>query len=96
MKSPKRTLRKGRCLVLLTLCFIIFSFSSGAFSAQANDIPRELQPVIVRSGDTLWDLVSQYYQYNGDIRAAIYEVREINELDSVELYPGQLIYIPAY
>lgn len=81
---------------MLTLCFIIFSFSSGAFSAQANDIPRELQPVIVRSGDTLWDLVSQYYQYSGDIRAAIYEVREINELDSVELYPGQLIYIPAY
>lgn len=95
MKHKKRCLRKGRCLLLLTICIFLFSFFGGVFNAQAGDQPRELQPVAVRSGDTLWELVDKYYQYEGDIRAAIYEVKQINDLNSAALTPGQIIYIPA-
>ena len=95
--KPKRHLRKMRCIIVLSLGFILFGFFGGVFAAQADDAPsnREMQPVTVVRGDTLWGLVGTYYDYEGDIRAAIYEVKKINDLASAELTPGQILYIPA-
>lgn len=95
MSLKGKHLRKGRCLVIMTLLFMLISFLGGGFDAQADNVPRSLQPIAVKSGDTLWDLVEEYYDYGGDIRQAIYEVRHINGMESVELDIGQVIYIPT-
>lgn len=50
--------------------------------------------VIVKSGDTLWDLTEQHYQGQEDLRKIIYQIKEINNLEQTEIIPGQIIMIP--
>lgn len=51
--------------------------------------------VEVASGDTLWDLASTYKADKTDIRKAVYEIKNINNLKSSELTVGSEIYIPT-
>ena len=90
-----KRLRKGRSVVVLVL--LIFSaimLAGGLPQATAADEGRPLQAVVVVQGDTLWSLVQKHYDYQGDIRRAIYEVRQLNSLKEATIVPGQLIYIP--
>lgn len=50
--------------------------------------------VVVRPGDTLWNLVRAYGPPGIDPRIAIYRVQEANQLESILLQPGQMIVIP--
>jgi len=92
--------RKLRCLFALTVLILMLSAVFGVFSAAANDDMNCLrdkssfQAVYVLEGDTLWSLVEEYYDYRGDIRAAIYEVEQINGIDNALIRQGEIIYIP--
>lgn len=92
----KKRLRKGRCLIVLIGLMLLISLFGGGLEAVANDgsAAREMLPVVVADGDTLWQLVADNYQYEGDIRAAIYEVKLINQMPDSNLRPGQVVYIP--
>ena len=96
-KSKIRRLKKAPCLILvLTLTTVIWSVCN-VFDAKADDVTcvREMQPITVEKGDTLWNLVQDYYMFSGKISAAIYEVKQINNIkSSLELQPGNIIYIP--
>lgn len=96
MPGKRRKLRKMRCLIAVLALLTIANFCFGNSSAQADDKlkGRELQPIQVCAGDTLWDLVSENYDYEGDIREAIYEVKKINGMERANISPGQIIYIP--
>ena len=90
-----RRLRKGRCtMVLAVLIMIAMLLASGLPKATAADEGRHMQAVVVVRGDNLWNLVQKHYDYKGDIRRAIYEVRQINGLKDAVIVPGQVIYIP--
>ncbi|ATW24253.1 LysM peptidoglycan-binding domain-containing protein [Candidatus Formimonas warabiya] len=52
--------------------------------------------VIVKSGDSLWDLTEKHYTGKDDIRRIIYEVKKMNDLPSANLVPGQIIKLPQY
>ena len=75
---------------MVMLVVMVFSGVAGA----SNDDPRVMQSITVSSGDTLWSLVSEHYDYKGDIRAAIYEVKQINGLQSANLRVGDVLLIP--
>jgi hypothetical protein len=96
MKNVQRIkrLRKGRCVVMLVLLMAITVLAGGLLKATAADEGRLMQSVVVKQGDTLWSLVEKNYDYRGDIRNAIYEVRRINNLQDTLIVPGQLLYIP--
>jgi len=96
MKNKRKKLRKLPCFLVVIMLIGIINLLSGGFAAKANDQNqvRELQSIQVAAGDTLWDLVSEYYHYDSDIRKAIYEVKQINNLDNAKIIPGQIIYIP--
>ena len=64
------------------------------FEAKADSSALDLMPLYVHDGDTLWGLVEANYDYCGDIRAAIHEVKAINHMTSSELTEGEIIYIP--
>jgi len=94
-KHKIRRLRKGRCTtVLVMLIMAIMLLSGGLSQATATDKGRPMQAVVVAQGDTLWSLVQKHYDYKGDIRRAIYEVRQINGLKDAIIVPGQVIHIP--
>jgi nucleoid-associated protein YgaU len=49
--------------------------------------------VVVQSGDTLWSIATSL-QGDGDVRAVVDELQRLNDLDGVELVPGQVLQLP--
>jgi hypothetical protein len=49
--------------------------------------------VVVQPGDTLWSIASALHD-DGDVRAVIDEIQELNGLEGVDLQPGQLLLLP--
>ena len=92
MKTKK--IRKGNCLLLLAAAFILINFCGGFFDAKADSAEPNLIPVYVQAGDTLWSIVEENYDYSGDIRAAISEVKSINHMPNSNLTVGEVIYVP--
>ena len=95
----KRKLRIIPCFLAGIIVFTIVFFSSFicAKNAAATNVfeERPMIRVIVASGDTLWELAKEYRpNYNGDIRALIYEIKKINNYKTAEIMPGEIIYIP--
>lgn len=99
MKTTTRKLRKLRLSIVVIVFILMVSIIVGGFSAKADAArfasDRNFVPVYIVDGDTLWDLVDKYYDYQGDIREAIYEVKEINNIKGSVLQAGQVIYIPT-
>lgn len=84
--------------VLISIMIIVFAGYSiiGASSAEASAIHTYTQ-VTVQDGDTLWGLIETYNpDARIDIRDAIYDVYEINDIDESDIRPGETIFIPVY
>lgn len=54
---------------------------------------REYRTIIVKKGDTLWDIASEYSK-GYDIRKYIYEIKKANNLPDSSIYMGQELKIP--
>ncbi len=55
---------------------------------------QEYVSVTVNSGDTLWSIAERYCDENNDIRKYIYDIKDINNLDSGFLIADTSILIP--
>ena len=91
--------------LLITLSMTIFYFSPSILSGGKilngnfnNDSMAQLnfetERVIVKNGDTLWNLAKKYYGTKTDLRKVIYEIKEINNMSNSDIRPGQQIKIP--
>lgn len=80
-------------LSILVLMFIVFY----TFKVDARGLSElKTDAVYVESGDTLWTLSVKYVNSNMDIRDYIDGVIKYNNLQSLNIKPGQLIYMPIY
>jgi LysM repeat protein len=50
------------------------------------------QPYRVRAGDTLWSIAAAHYR--GDLRQAVWQVQQENDLANAALQPGQVLRLP--
>ena len=84
--------------VVISIMILIFAGYSviGAARVQAAAI-RTYTQVTIQEGDNLWNLVKMYNPDSHiDIRDAIYDVYEINDIDESDIRPGEKIFIPIY
>ena len=89
-----------RFFVFIFICTMILSFAAftvlGTGRAEASSA-RTYAQVTVSEDDTLWGLVEKY---NPDgrvnVRSAIYDVCEINDIDAGDIQPGDTLFIPVY
>ena len=84
--------------VVISIMILIFAGYSiiGATQAQAAAI-RTYKQVTTQDGDNLWNLVEAYNPDSHiDIRDAIYDIYEINDIDESDIRPGETIFIPIY
>ena len=84
--------------VFLTLTITVFSIYSiiGASNAQAAGV-RNYAQVMVGQDDSLWSIVEAYNpDANIDIRDALYDIYEINDITADDLQPGDTIFVPIY
>ena len=94
-----RLTRRGRVVVVVTA--LLVAFAIGVFVTAAGSVatqhPGTAEPtkiVQVGSGDTLWGIASQLSD-DGDVRAMMEEIKQLNALDSADLQAGQRLVVPA-
>lgn len=79
-------------ILILGIGLILFSLYS---NIAAGTEKKHYIHVKVQPGDTIWQIAQRNTQSPKDIRCLVYEIREVNNLKSVYILPGQEIKIPA-
>lgn len=78
------------------LCiFTAFNTVIGFNTVSSSSIDQYYQ-VSVQSGDTLWDIASEYGPEDADVRQIVHEICSINEITADTLQAGQKIIVPVY
>lgn len=101
MRKERKKIRLNLNRLRQTLIFsfaVIICFSLGFRAIAASFTEVKQNPayveIIVKNGESLWQLTKAHYKGNSDIRKVIYKVKKINNLESAEIQPGQIIRIP--
>lgn len=63
-------------------------------TAGYEQVSRSSGKVTVMPGDTLWDLASAHAPDGTNLQRYIYEIKQLNHLDSPVLYAGQELLLP--
>jgi len=95
--SHTRLTRRGRVLLLTALVAVLFgAFSLGRSVSEAA--PPSAEPaqhlVTVQQGDSLWTLARRVAP-NDDPRDVVAQIRDLNDLSSSGLRPGQQLVLPV-
>jgi hypothetical protein len=103
--APVRLTRRGRLvvfvgsllLVLATVLGLGLSLDTSSASGDAGT-PPATEVVTVGTGETLWDIASDLAADGageGDVRAVVQDLEELNGLDSAMLLAGQDLRVPV-
>lgn len=99
MFTNYRITSRIRFTIFLVMLFLIASMGLslllGLNQASAS-AETETITITVHTGDTLWDLADRYTGDSVDIRQVVYEIKELNQLDSNVLEIGTSLIIPIY
>ncbi len=74
-------------VVLLTL--LVLALGAARSSSGATSETR----YVVKPGDTLWRIAAEYT--GGDVREAVWQLTERNDLASPLVQPGQVLLVPG-
>ena len=88
---------KTNVVIIMLLILFVFSFINMASSN--TSISYKVDYIV--QGETLWDIakreaeMNKYYE-GADIRDIVYNLREINHLESANVSEGEELKIPSY
>ena len=80
---------KTKAIIILLCLMLIIGI---AISCRA-DVQTERFEYIVKSGDTLWDIATEYAPKGTDKREYIFNIKKDNGLKRSEIYPGMVLEI---
>jgi hypothetical protein len=88
---------RGRVVLGLTLTlvalFVWVLFGSGSADAAGSSQGPATGIVVVQSGENLWS-IAQSIDPAGDPRDLVIRIREMNDLGSQHVFPGQSLIVP--
>ena len=87
----------SRLLVLLVVVGV-FSLLLLVSAVQATDriAATEVHEVHeVQAGETLWDIAATVTRPGGDVRATVFDLKRLNDLDGSVIVPGQVLTVPT-
>jgi hypothetical protein len=98
-RSTVRLTRRGRLVVLVAALAVAFAIgvfvtAAGSVATQEPGTPEPTRIVQVGSGDTLWGIAADLAA-DGDVRAVMEEIKQLNALDSGVVQAGQRLVVPA-
>lgn len=99
MKRAKRYKINGykiiRNILFLLVVFIIFNMLTSTIFGKKD---LKTTSITVKTGDTLWGISKNICSKNSslNIQEVIYDIKEINGLDSNEIINGETLQIPIY
>ncbi|MDR7318723.1 LysM peptidoglycan-binding domain-containing protein [Brevibacillus nitrificans] len=83
--------------IMFVVSFSLFFYllTELVFASDANAV-LPVKEVTVREGDSLWKLAIRYQEEaQMEVNELILAIQEVNELESVIIYPGQTLKIPV-
>jgi len=93
----KRYVLKNKRRFMITMAIVISVISSMFLIATTKTegyAETNYNKIVITSGDTLWDIVSETYGSNSDIRKIVSIIKNANDMNSSELYVGQVLLLP--
>ena len=98
MTKRYRVVNKFRFTFFVVLMILaITTFANFALGLNSADSLTRLTYMDqeITDGDTLWTIAETYMTDASDIREAVYELCQLNEISAGELYVGMTIQIPV-
>ena len=96
---PIRLTARGRIVLALLASFLILGtwLTVGGGSADASTDPGIVVggTVVVQSGESLWSIATELAP-NSDPRDMVMRIRDMNNLGSSHVYPGQSLTVPIH
>ena len=99
MKRAKRYKLNGkkiiRNILFLLVVFMLFNMLTSTIFGKKD---LKTTSITVKSGDTLWGISKKICSNDTslNIQEVIYDIKEINGLDSNEIITGSSLYVPVY
>lgn len=89
-------MKKRRIRLKLKFWLILAALVLGGISLSGNfknEVKTEKMSYVVQAGDTLWDIAEEYAPNSMDMREYIRNVKEHNELETLNIYPDMVLEI---
>lgn len=85
-----------RFITFMTIVLVAASVLGQVIMAKATEAadPVEVMAVLIREGDSLWEIADRYDDNSMDLRKYIEIIRAYNRMDDALLQPGDTIYVP--
>lgn len=99
MKRRYRIVKPIRFFVFVLLLVLTITFSSMTIlklsqaSASSRNTYKQIE---IHTGDTLWEIASNYCPNNIDIREYVSEICETNDINANNISPGNVVFVPLY
>lgn len=98
VRGQVRLTRRGRLVVLVLALGLALAaglaLSDRSTATREGGTPPATEVVHVGAGETLWGIASELAD-NGDVRAMVDQIEQLNALDSSMLYAGQELHVPV-
>ncbi|MDO4562970.1 MAG: LysM peptidoglycan-binding domain-containing protein [Clostridia bacterium] len=92
-RQDRRRNLRAFCAALIVVAIIVTNAVYAASDNEKAGDSRAYFEICVQSGDTLWSLAKEYCEAR-DIRAAVRDIAEFNQIEIGGLFIGQTIKIP--
>lgn len=92
IKSPFRFI--SFIVIVVGLVVGAFGYFTGFGISTALAKPSDQITVEVVSGDTIWDIAYQYKSTGKDVRKAVYEICQANDIEDGHIEDGMILEIP--
>lgn len=97
-RSTVRLTRRGRLVVfvlgLLVAVTVAVVFASVSVATGEKGEPVPTDTIVVGTGVTLWEIAASRAE-DGDVRAVIEEIQQLNHLEGGMVVAGQQLRVPA-
>lgn len=90
-----RIRRRGRWVLAMLLAAALVLGVPQIFLAGAAPADEGYVTVVVRPGDTLWDLAEEHGPDGIDPRLVVYRIQKLSGLQGAAIFPGQVLKIPT-
>lgn len=80
--------------MVLLAGFIFILLVQNRNQAYSSVYKEQYMEVQVEKGDTLWEIAKEFMPENYDVRKMVYEIRQLNDMNSGNIYPKEIIKVP--
>ena len=81
-------------IIVVGLSLGLFGYITGFDISNALTEPVDKTTIEVAAGDTVWDIASEFKSSNKDVREAVYEICDENNIKDGHIEAGMTLSIP--